>query len=138
LRGKSEYSDLMAREYRRVEKFHSEELCNWYPLLTIIRKFSACCMNVLTCVINLVEQGKYTVLVSKIRSSCRIFNVASLCSYALSVKFCVNVDLPLSNLSVIYVCDVLGKLTSVLNTGPYTKPANYIWHFRSIDFLSHS
>jgi len=94
-------------------------------------------MNVLTHVINLVEQGKYTVLVSKICSSCRIFNVASLGSYALSVQFCCNVDLPLSNLSVIYVCDVRGKLTSVLNTGPYTKPANYIWHFRSIDFLSH-
>jgi len=94
-------------------------------------------MNVLTYVINLVEQRKYTVLVSKIFSSCRIFNVASLGSYAPSVQFCCNVDLPLSNLSVIYVCDVLGKLTSVLNTGPYTKPANYIWHFRSIDFLSH-
>lgn len=108
-----------------------------YPLPIIIRKSSACCMNVLTYVINLVEQEKYIVLVSKIRSSCRIFNVASLGSYALSVQFCYNVDLPLSNLSVIYVCDVLGRLTSVLNTEPYTKPTNYIWHFRSIDFLSH-
>jgi hypothetical protein len=55
----------------------------------------------------------------------------------LAFNFAVMSIFPFSNLSVIYVCDVLGKLTSVLNTGPYTKPANYIWHFRSIDFLSH-
>jgi len=75
-------------------------------------------MNVLTYVINLVEQGKYTVLVSKICSSCRLFNVASLSSNALRIHFCCNGDLPVSNLSMIYVCDVLGKLSSVLNIGP--------------------
>jgi hypothetical protein len=127
----------MGRECRRVEKFHSEKLCNLHRLPIIITKSSACCLNVLTYVINLVEQGKYTVLVSKMCSSCRLFNVASLGSYALSVQFCCIFDLPLSNLSLINVCDVLGILTSVLNTGPHTKPTNYIWHFRSIDFLSH-
>lgn len=64
-----------------------------------------------------MEQGTYTVLVSKIYYSFRLFNVSSLSSYALSIHFCCNGDLPVSKLSVIYVCDVLGKLSSVLNIG---------------------
>jgi hypothetical protein len=85
----------MGGECRRVEKFHSEGLCNCYRLPIIIIKSSACCLNLLTYLINLAEQGIYIVLFSKIFSSIRIFNVVSLGSYAFSVQFCCNVDFPL-------------------------------------------